>query len=84
MPTAPPTPALPEIAVDARGHRCPVPTLRLRRALELAQPGQVVALTADDPLVRIDAPHFLTSEGHALVEIVDLPKAILVRCRKRH
>ena len=57
-----------EILVDARGHRCPVPTLRLRRALEAAAPGQRVRLLADDPLARIDVPHFLTQAGHVLVD----------------
>ena len=46
-----------EILVDARGHRCPVPTLRLRRALEVATPGSRLLLMADDPLARIDVPH---------------------------
>jgi tRNA 2-thiouridine synthesizing protein A len=54
------------IVVDARGHRCPVPTLRLRRALERAAPGQVVRLLADDPLAKIDVPHFVKSEGFRL------------------
>jgi tRNA 2-thiouridine synthesizing protein A len=57
----------PPILVDARGHRCPVPTLRLRRALEAAAPGQVVRLLADDPLARIDVPHFVRSERFALL-----------------
>jgi tRNA 2-thiouridine synthesizing protein A len=55
------------LLVDARGHRCPVPTLRLRRALEQAAPGQVVRLLADDPLARIDVPHFAASQGYRLV-----------------
>jgi len=55
------------ILVDARGHRCPVPTLRLRRALERAAPGQVVRLLADDPLARIDVPHFVSGEGFRLL-----------------
>ena len=53
--------------VDARGHRCPVPTLRLRRALERAAAGQVVRLLADDPLAAIDVPHFAASEGFRLI-----------------
>lgn len=57
-----------EIEIDARGHRCPVPTLRLRRALEAAAPGDLVRLTADDPLARIDVPHFAAQAGHRLVE----------------
>ena len=54
------------IEVDARGHRCPVPTLRLRRALEQASPGQTVRLLADDPLAAIDVPHFVRAEGLVL------------------
>ena len=55
------------IVVDARGHRCPVPTLRLRRALEKAAEGQTVRLLADDPLARIDVPHFAQTEGFRLI-----------------
>ncbi len=57
-----------EILVDARGHRCPTPTLRLQRALRSAAPGQAVRLLADDPLARIDVPHFVRSKGYVLVE----------------
>ena len=57
-----------EILVDARGHRCPTPTLRLQRALRSARPGQRVRLLADDPLARIDVPHFLQGAAGRLVE----------------
>lgn len=57
-----------EILVDARGHRCPVPTLRLRRALEAAAPGARVRLLADDPLARIDVPHFAAQAGAEVLE----------------
>ena len=57
-----------EILVDARGHRCPVPTLRLRRALEHAPAGARIRLLADDPLARIDVPHFAGQIGAELVE----------------
>jgi tRNA 2-thiouridine synthesizing protein A len=57
-----------EIVVDARGHRCPVPTLRLRRAVEAAGPGQRLRLLADDPLARIDVPHLAASLGLELIE----------------
>ena len=58
-----------EIIVDARGHRCPVPTLRLRRALEHAAPGSAVRLYADDPLARIDVPHFAAENGLEVMEL---------------
>ena len=57
-----------DVVVDARGHRCPAPTLRLQRALRLARPGQRVRLLADDPLAKIDVPHFLASKGYPLIE----------------
>ena len=58
-----------EILVDARGHRCPVPTLRLRRALEAAPAGALVRLLADDPLARVDVPHFAGQVGARMVEV---------------
>lgn len=57
-----------EILVDARGHRCPVPTLKLRRALEAAPVGGHVRLLADDPLARIDVPHFAAAVGAQVLE----------------
>lgn len=60
-----------EVLVDARGHRCPVPTLRLRRALEAAAPGARLRLLADDPLARIDVPHFAAQVGAELIEQSD-------------
>ena len=60
-----------ERLVDARGHRCPVPTLRLRRALEESAPGAHVRLLADDPMARIDVPHFAVSAGATVLEITD-------------
>ncbi|KQY26116.1 SirA family protein [Caulobacter sp. Root1455] len=66
-----------EILMDARGHRCPVPTLRLRRALEAAPAGGLVRLLADDPLARIDVPHFAASAGATVLEIVDAPNGVI-------
>ena len=64
-----PAPQTPAVLVDARGYRCPTPTLRLRRALERAAGGGRILLLADDPLARIDVPHFLAEAGADLVEM---------------
>jgi tRNA 2-thiouridine synthesizing protein A len=58
----------PARTVDARGHRCPVPTLRLRRALEAAASGERILLLADDPMARIDVPFFVAEARHVLIE----------------
>ncbi len=72
------------VLVDARGHRCPVPTLRLRRALDRLGGGEVAAVLADDPLARIDIPHFASSNGHTLMEITNLGGHIRALVRKGH
>ncbi len=68
--------------VDARGHRCPTPTLRLRRALDRADVGEIVELIADDPMARIDVPHFARQSGHELVEIADQLGVMRFRVKK--
>lgn len=61
-----------EILVDARGHRCPVPTLRLRRAAEAAAAGARIRLLASDPMARIDVPFFADQAGLEVIEILEL------------
>lgn len=68
--------------IDARGHRCPVPTLRLRKALESMAPGETVRLLADDPMARIDVPHFAASGGHEVVAIEDQEPGLAFTVRK--
>jgi tRNA 2-thiouridine synthesizing protein A len=68
--------------VDARGHRCPTPTLRLRRALSRAAAGEVVELIADDPMARIDVPHYARESGHDLLEIADQLGVLRFKVRK--
>jgi tRNA 2-thiouridine synthesizing protein A len=72
----------PEILVDARGHRCPVPTLKLRRALEAAPAGAQLRLLADDPLARVDVPHFLTEVGATLASVTEEAGALSFRIVK--
>ena len=60
-----------DLLVDARGLRCPAPSLRLQRALRRAFPGQRIRLLADDPMARIDVPHLLAAKGGELIETSD-------------
>lgn len=73
---------MPEIVVDARGHRCPVPTLLLRRAAERAPAGAVLRLVADDPMARIDAPHFASEAGLEVLSVSGVGREVTVRVRK--
>lgn len=75
-------PELPEITVEARGHHCPVPTLRLRRAAEAAPAGSILILYADDPMARIDVPHFANQAGLEIIQREDLASGFCFRIRK--
>ena len=54
--------------IDATGLLCPLPVLRLRKALAAALPGTRICLRATDPASRIDVPHFCNESGHRLIE----------------
>jgi tRNA 2-thiouridine synthesizing protein A len=69
------------IDVDARGHRCPVPTLRLRKAALSAAPGRLVRLLADDPMARIDVPLYVREAGHELIGVEDIDGVIVFTVR---
>lgn len=58
--------------VDARGHLCPVPSLRLRKALEGAAPGVRATLLATDPMARIDVPYLMAELGGRMIETTEV------------
>ena len=71
-----------DVEIDARGHRCPVPTLRLRRALEDAPAGTVVRLLADDAMARIDVPYFASETKMELLGVEPVGAGWAFRVRK--
>lgn len=54
--------------VDARGLLCPLPVLRLRKALLAMPHGARVTLIATDVMAGVDVPHFCEAAGHRLVD----------------
>jgi tRNA 2-thiouridine synthesizing protein A len=55
--------------IDARGHRCPTPSLKLQKAIRSAPPGARLTLLATDPMARIDVPFLMTDVGGRVVAI---------------
>ncbi|MEL6233507.1 MAG: sulfurtransferase TusA family protein [Pseudomonadota bacterium] len=86
-PTSDPIPgaAAPEDGplIDARGLLCPLPVLRLRKALAALAPGQTVRILADDPMAQIDIPHFCTETGHVLIEASPRADGICFKLRRQ-
>lgn len=64
-----PTADLPadETVLDLKGLNCPLPVLRLAKAMRGARPGARFRVVATDPMSKLDIPHFCQSKGHVLV-----------------
>ena len=56
-----------DIDVDARGKSDPHPILDLRKALDIAEGGQIVKLLATDPGSTSDVMAFCRQTGHTLL-----------------
>ena len=56
-----------DAALDCEGLLCPLPVLRARKRLSTMRPGQVLRVTATDPMAAIDLPHFCDQAGHVLL-----------------
>ena len=57
--------------VDARGHRCPTPSLRLQKAVQAAPAGARVTLLATDPMARIDVPFLMNDLGGRTISVAE-------------
>ncbi|MFN3668582.1 MAG: sulfurtransferase TusA family protein [Brevundimonas sp.] len=64
--------------VDARGHRCPTPSLKLQKAIREAAPGARLTLLATDPMARIDVPHLMAGLGGAVASIEEVDGVLTI------
>ena len=56
--------SLPEIVLDCRGLKCPLPVLRTEKQAERMAAGDRLLVLATDPMARIDIPLFCTQNGY--------------------
>ena len=71
-----------ETILDLRGLKCPLPTLRARRALARAARGDVVVVLCTDPLAAIDIPHMARETGNTLEDQARAGEELTFRLRK--
>ena len=55
-----------EKTMDLRGLKCPLPTLRTRKALSALKRGDLLVVECTDPLTAIDIPNLLRETGDTL------------------
>jgi tRNA 2-thiouridine synthesizing protein A len=55
------------IDLDLRGLKCPLPAMKVARALAAATKGARVIVRATDPMSVIDIPHAVATAGATLI-----------------
>ncbi len=57
-----------DLQLDTSGLNCPLPLLRLKKALSSLDIGQVVQVAATDPASVLDFGVFIERTGHVMLE----------------
>jgi len=60
-------PAMARTVLDLVGLKCPLPALRTGKALKALRPGDVLVVSASDPLAVIDIPNLVRETGDRLL-----------------
>ena len=68
MPRQPPPPDDPHV-VEARGLRCPLPVLRLARAMREAPEVNSFELRSDDPATAVELDAWCRETGHRVMSV---------------
>jgi tRNA 2-thiouridine synthesizing protein A len=68
--------------LDLKGLKCPLPSLRVRKALKTMSPGDEITAACTDPLARIDIPNLLNETGDRLEGLEEDGGILLFRIRK--
>ena len=58
------------LEVDASGLNCPLPLLRLKKALTGMASGDVVRIIATDPAAHLDFGVYANQSGHKIIELI--------------
>jgi tRNA 2-thiouridine synthesizing protein A len=80
--TAPAGATLDIIPLDLRGLKCPLPVLRVRKALIAARAGSLIVVACTDPMAAIDLPNLVRETGDAIERHGDADGALVFHIRK--
>ncbi len=58
------------LEVDASGLNCPLPLLRLKKALMDMTSGDVVKVIATDPAAHLDFGVYADQTGHQIIQLI--------------
>ena len=70
-------------AVNMRGLKCPLPTLKTRKLLSKMAAGEVLVIECTDPLTTIDIPNLIRETGDILESSGKKGRVLTFTIRKR-
>ena len=79
---APAGTTLAPIPLDLRGLKCPLPVLRVRKALIAAPAGSLLVVQCTDPMAAIDLPNLARETGDSIERQGDADGALVFHIRK--
>jgi len=71
-----------EKILNLRGLKCPLPALRVRKALTGLKTGDMLIAECTDPLTAIDIPNLLRETGDTMVSTGREGEVLIFRIRK--
>ena len=69
--------------MNLRGLKCPLPALRVRKALAGLKSGDLIVAECTDPLTAIDIPNLLRQTGDMLEDKSEAAGVLTFRIRKK-
>lgn len=54
--------------LDVKGLKCPLPVLKVQKAMKSLSAGDILEVQATDPLSVIDIPAYCNESGHRLLQ----------------
>jgi tRNA 2-thiouridine synthesizing protein A len=72
-----------EKTINLRGLKCPLPALRVRKALSALKTGDELVAECTDPLTEIDIPNLIRQTGDEILDTQRADELWTYRIRKR-
>jgi tRNA 2-thiouridine synthesizing protein A len=73
----------PKVILDLKGLLCPMPVVKLAKAVKELQAGDIVEATASDPGVLADIPAWCKSTGNELLKMEKVEKNFVFVVQKK-
>lgn len=61
----------PDLVIDCKGLNCPMPVLKVKKAVDNLQIGQIIKVEATDPGTKADIPAWAKRTGNEILSITE-------------